>query len=172
VSLPINPETRVGALLEAYPDVEEVLISLVPAFVKLRNPILRKTVAKVATLEQAARIGGISARDLIKKLREATGQPGFDVLPVAEGFAAGEAPPWLREENVRHHIDADSMLETGVHPIGKVRECVAALGTGEIVRLTSSFRPVPLIETMRRNGLAVYSAETAPDRHVTYFARK
>jgi len=172
MSLPINPETRVEALIEAYPGVEEVLIGLVPAFVKLKNPILRKTVAKVATLEQAARIGGISARDLIKKLREATGQAGLDVLPSADGFAAGEAPGWLSEDNVRHHIDADSMLETGVHPIGKVRECVAALETGEIVRLTSSFRPAPLIETMQRSGLAVYSAETSPGRHVTYFARQ
>ncbi len=172
MSLPINPETRVGALLDAYPVAEEVLIGLVPAFVKLKNPILRKTVAKVATLEQAARIGGIGVRDLIRKLREATGQAALDVLPAEDGLAAGEAPEWLREENVRHHIDADSMLETGVHPIGKVRECTASLETGEIVRLTSSFRPVPLIETMQRSGLAVYSAETAPGRHVTYFVRK
>jgi len=143
----------------------------VPAFTKLKNPILRKTVAKVATLEQAARIGGISARELIQKLRQETGQNGLDVLPSEDGFPAGEAPEWLREENVRHHIDADSMLETGVHPIGKVRECTASLAAGEIVRLTSSFHPAPLIETMRRDGLSVYSAETAPRRHVTYFAR-
>ena len=63
MSLPINPETRVGALLEAYPGIDEVLISWVPAFAKLRNPMLRKTVAKVATLEQAARIGALEAEN-------------------------------------------------------------------------------------------------------------
>lgn len=172
MSLPINPETRVGALLDAHPGTEEVLIGLVPAFAKLKNPILRRTVAKVATLEQAAHIGGISVRDLVSKLREATGQSGLDILTAAEGFAAGEAPTWLLQDRVRHHIDADSMLETGVHPIGKVRECTAMLEPGEIVRLTSSFRPAPLIDTMQRSGLAVYSAETAPGRHTTYIARR
>jgi hypothetical protein len=151
-----------------------VLISWVPAFARLRNPILRKTVAKVATLEQAARIGGVSVRDLVRKLREATGQPGLEILdaPGGSADAFAETPAWLKEGLVRFTIDADSMLEHGEHPIGKVRQSVAALAQGEIVRLTSSFRPEPLIDTMRRGGLAVYATESPPGRHVTYFSRQ
>ncbi|HSM51463.1 MAG TPA: DUF1858 domain-containing protein, partial [Thermoanaerobaculia bacterium] len=69
--LVITPQTKVLALLEAYPRLEEVLIGYVPAFQKLKNPILRRTVAKVATLSQAARIGGIAAPDLVRALRRA-----------------------------------------------------------------------------------------------------
>lgn len=40
----ITPLTKVGALLETHPELAEALIERVPAFAKLRNPILRATV--------------------------------------------------------------------------------------------------------------------------------
>jgi hypothetical protein len=175
MSLPIEPGTKVGALLEAYPGIEEHLIAWVPAFSKLRNPILRKTVARVATLEQAARIGGVSVRDLVRKLRAAAGQDESEAVQGPAGppdTAADERPFWVCDERVRYEIDADRMLETGEHPIGRVRQCAESLETGEIVRLTSSFRPAPLIDTLQRSGLAVFSAEAAPGRHATYICRR
>ena len=36
----ISPKTKVGELLEAYPALESVLMSMSPAFEKLRNPVL------------------------------------------------------------------------------------------------------------------------------------
>jgi hypothetical protein len=172
MSLPINPETKLGALLEAYPGIDEALIAMAPAFAKLRNPMLRKTVAKVATLDQAARIGGVSVRELVRKLREAAGQEDLGTADSPEtdspSISAAAAPSWLSEERIRQTIDADKLLETGEHPIGKVRQCVAALQPGQIVELTSSFRPEPLIDAMIEAGLSVYSMESAPGRHVTY----
>ena len=50
MSLLIGPETTVGAMIEAYPELESVLVEMAPAFAKLRNPVVRRTVAKVATL--------------------------------------------------------------------------------------------------------------------------
>lgn len=165
MTLAINPETKVGALLDAYPALEGVLIRLAPAFEKLRNPVLRKTVAKVATLEQAARIGGVELPRLVAELRKAAGQP--DDAPVCAAASADAGPAWLAAAPVAVDIDADVMLERGVHPVGKVKESVAALAPGEVVRLRTSFRPEPLIELMRRTGAQVYSAETAPGRHTT-----
>lgn len=170
MTVPIHPETKVGVLLEAYPELEEVLIGLAPAFSKLRNPVLRKTVAKVATLEQAARIGGINVRDLVCRLREAVGQRGPD-LGEAEPPAAEETPAWASEASVRFRLDADELLARGEHPLGRVREAVERLPAGEAVELRSSFRPEPLIDAMRRAGLQVSSHELGPDRHVTYFRR-
>lgn len=168
--IPIHPETKVGALLEAYPELEEVLIGLAPAFAKLRNPVLRKTVAKVATLEQAARIGGLSVRDLVRRLREAAGQQGPEV-PEPESPRAEERPAWVDDAVVRLSLDADELLARGEHPLGRVREALERLQPGEVVELRSSFRPEPLIEAMRRGGFAVASHELGPGRHVTYFGR-
>jgi Domain of unknown function (DUF1858) len=70
----ITPKTKVLQLIETYPQLEEVLIKNVPAFSKLKNPLLRKTVAKIATLQQAASIGNIKTGDLINILRKVVGQ--------------------------------------------------------------------------------------------------
>lgn len=170
MSLAINPETTVGALLEAYPEVESILLEMAPAFSKLRNPVVRRTIAKVATLEQAAMIGGVSLQAMVRKLRDATGQsqPDLPVLqPAAE--AVGDAS-WLTRCRVVEEVDADAMLEHGVHPIGKIRELVGALGAGEAVVLRSSFRPQPLIETLRRAGAAVHSSVQGAT-HFTWFGK-
>jgi len=154
--LTIGPDTTVGALLEAYPEVEGVLIGMAPAFAKLRNPVVRRTVARIATLEQAAKIGGVSLREMIRRICECTGQCG-SVLPDAQpAQGTCEDQSWLADGRVVAEMNADVMLERGVHPIGKIRETMAALQAGEVVLLHSSFRPQPLIETLRRAGAAVY----------------
>lgn len=172
MKVPITPETRVGALLEAYPDLEAALIAMAPAFAKLKNPMLRKTVARIATLEQAAHIGGVPVRELVRRLREAAGQPVGDISaaePAAR--ATSDIPDRIRQKEIRFRIDGDEMLERGTHPIGKVRECVARLDPEGAVLLVTSFRPDPLIEAMRKSGLEVHSAEDPSGKHLTYIAR-
>jgi len=168
---PIGPSLTVGALLEAYPEAEKVLIELAPAFASLRNPVLRRTVAKVATLEQAAKIGSISLRVMIEELRSFTGQPrpNEDVAP-SPADDQSEIPDWVCQGSIVEEVDAAAMLQRGVHPIGKIREAVGELGPGELVRLRSPFRPQPLLDTMRQGSVRVYCTEDGQD-HVAYFAR-
>jgi hypothetical protein len=175
MSLPIDPETRLGALLDAYPGVENTLLAAAPALAELKNPVLRQTVAGLTNLEQAAAIGGIPAQELVRRLREAAGQSAPLELPVLgaslSASSAEPAPAWVNEELVRYEIDADQMLARGEHPIGPIRQWFAALKPGHIIRLTSSFRPAPLIESLRRNGASVHSEERTPGAHVIYIAR-
>jgi len=169
MKLRIEPGTTVGALLEAYPDAESVLIDLAPAFGSLRNPVIRRTVAKVATLKQAAKIGGVSLRSMIERLRAFTGQSGTEADFAASEEDSGVAPDWVTKGRVVEEVDAAAMLERGVHPIGKIREAVGALRPGEVVVLRAPFRPEPLIDTMRRAGARVYCAPEG-ESHVVYFA--
>jgi hypothetical protein len=60
VKIMITPRTRVGDLLYAYPQLENVLIDMSSAFEKLKNLILRNTIARVATLSQVAAVGGLT----------------------------------------------------------------------------------------------------------------
>jgi hypothetical protein len=170
MKLRIEPDTTVGALLEAYPEAESVLIDLAPAFGRLRNPVVRRTVAKVATLEQAAKIGGVSLRTVIEKLRAFTGQSGAEANFATSTGDAGIAPDWVEKSRIVEEVDAAAMLEHGVHPIGKIRDAVGALGPGEAVVLRAPFRPEPLIDTMRRAGAQVYCAP-AGEKYVVYFSR-
>ena len=170
MSLAINPDTTVGALLEAYPEIEGVLLEMAPVFAKLRNPVVRRTVAKVATLEQAAELGGVSLQAMVRKLREATGQAAPELPVIQPQQASAADSSWVTNCRVVEEIDADAMLERGVHPIGKIREAVGALAAGEVVVLRSSFRPEPLIETLRRAGATVYSSTQGP-LHFTFFGK-
>jgi hypothetical protein len=73
----IAPKTKIAELIAAYPQLEGVLIDYVPAFEKLKNPVLRKTVARITTLQQAATVGGVNVEDLINRLRSDVGQDLF-----------------------------------------------------------------------------------------------
>jgi hypothetical protein len=187
MTLVITPQTKLGELLDAYPVVEDSLMEWVPAFEKLKNPILRRTVAKVATLEQAARMGGVAVRDLVLRLREQVGQSEALPLDVPQHSACGHAhptspllqksgtaepaPAWIESSALYQAIDADAMLALGEHPLGTVHAAIAAMPSGSMLRIDSSFRPAPLIDMLIGMGMKVYGRALAADRHQTWIAK-
>lgn len=140
----ITPRTKVMELLEAYPELEQLLINTVPAFEKLKNPILRKTVARITTLQQAAAVGGVKTEDLINKLRKAAGQEHMEDIQDA-GFVTIQ-PGWYREEKIVKTLDVREMLAAGEHPVNQVLADVKELKEGQIYLMIAPFLPAPLIE--------------------------
>lgn len=116
-SLEINGETKVFDLIEAYPELEEILISLAPPFKKLRNPILRRSVAKVASLKQAAKVGGLPLVPMLNTLRSKVGLPPIEGTKEDADTYLGERPDWFHEENVVVQLseehDIDESTESG-----------------------------------------------------------
>jgi hypothetical protein len=153
----ITPETKVGALLEANPEAEAALIEIAPQFKALRNPVLRRTVAKVATLEQAARVAGMSAKDLVQSLRKALGVGG-DAVEGGSGSAAGddEIPGWVLPD-AETAIDAGALLDSGETPVGVVTKRLAEMATGDVLVVGAPFQPAPLIDALRAKGHEVYA---------------
>lgn len=82
----LTPETKVAALLEAYPELEPVLIAAAPAFNKLSSPVLRRTIARVTSLRRAAEVAGLPVRELVVRLRAAAGR-----VTATEGITAATA---------------------------------------------------------------------------------
>jgi hypothetical protein len=176
VSIPITPETKIAELLEAYPKLEEVLIRQSPHFKALKNPILRKTVAKVATLERAAQMSGIPVRRLVSVLRVAVGLPGesdADLGPALEPAAVDPvAPAWFDEAKVALRIDADDLLAKGEVPLPRVHRAVGEVPAGALLCVRSTFRPAPLLEALHKAGHRTYVAKAAPDAFHTYVCPK
>jgi Domain of unknown function (DUF1858) len=140
----ITPKTKVLQLIEAYPQLEEVLVQYAPAFKKLKNPALRKTVAKIATLQQAAAIGNVKVEDLINHLRSEVGQ---DLFAGDSGKAyITQKPIWFSEELIEAEIDAKEMLAAGEHPVNQVIADLNNMGNGKIYKLIAPFLPAPLID--------------------------
>ena len=177
MSIPITPETKIAELLEAYPQLEEVLIQQSPHFKALKNPILRKTVAKVATLEKAAQMSGIPVRRLVATLREAAGLPGepsaADLGPELEPAAADAvAPGWFDQGKVGLTVDADDLLAKGEVPLPRINRAVTELQPGALLCVKSAFRPAPLLEALQKAGHRTYVTKASPDAFHTYVCPK
>lgn len=170
--LPITASTRVGPLLDRYPQLEEVLIAVAPPFKKLRNPILRKSVAKVVSLRQAAAVGRVPIGDLVNRLRAAVGQD-----PIATE-AGGDAdsyfpsrPDWFDPTRIVASIDERRDTDEDKMPLGRVLQKAAVLQPDEIVELITSHLPAPGIDIMKDKGFLVWSEQESPDLIRTYVAK-
>jgi hypothetical protein len=177
MSIPITPETKIAELLDTYPDLEEVLIRQSLHFKALKNPILRKTVARVATLEKAAQMSGIPVRRLVATLREAAGlagEPGAaDLGPELEPAAVDAvAPEWFAEKKVALTVDADALLAQGEVPLPRVVQAVLNLPPGGLLKVKSAFRPAPLLEALHKAGHHTYVTSAGSDAFRTYVRPK
>ena len=106
----ITPKTRVGELLDSYPELESVLLELSPAFKKLKNPVLRKTVGKVATLQQAASLGNIPVTEVINTLRTEVGQQLFESADSGDEINY-EKPGWFDPGKVSVTFNASPLID-------------------------------------------------------------
>lgn len=166
----ITPETRIGDFLAAHPDQQEALIARVPEFARLRNPILRRTVAKLATVEHAAHMAGLPTAELVRFLRELAGEAAG---PVAEGTAPVEdlRPDWACSSAVRSTLDADALMAAGEHPLARVRRALLTLAPGEAMQLLSPFRPEPLLDQFRQEGTPCWCEAEGTGRFRTWILK-
>ena len=167
----ITPETRIGDFLAAHPDQQEALITRVPEFAKLRNPVLRRTVAKLATVDHAARMAGLPTAELVRFLRELAGEAG----PVEERTPTpmeDTRPEWARASSVRSTLDADALLTAGGHPLARVRRALLTLAPGEAMQLLSPFRPEPLLDQFRQEGTPCWCEVEGAGRFRTWILKR
>ncbi len=61
----LSPKTKVNDLLNRYPFLKDFLISINPEFKMLNNPLMRKTVGRIASLNRAAMIAGMDVKKLL-----------------------------------------------------------------------------------------------------------
>ena len=169
-ALLITPKTRVGELLDTYPELEPVLMDLAPAFKKLQNPILRRTVGKVATLQQAATVGNVSISEIINTLRLEVGQALFDGTGIQAEINETE-PGWFNKEKVKNRFDATPLINTGQNPMQEVLENLEKTSQEDIFLLITPFLPAPIIELIRKKGYAHYCLNIDDEIFHAYFFR-
>jgi hypothetical protein len=164
----ITPQTRIGEFLENYPELEELLISFSPAFQKLKNPVLRRTIGRVATFQQVAIVGNIPLDTLINSLRKAAGQNQTDEIMRTNNNLLGK-PEWFSITKIKESLDAREMLQSGQHPLAEVLRRTTDMPTDTVFELITPFTPMPLIEKVSANGLLVYVHTVSDSEIHTYF---
>ncbi len=167
----ITPQTRVADLLKAFPQLEDVLVEIAPAFKKLRNPVLRKTVAKVTSLAQAARVGNVSVIELVRRLRREVNQPDYEEEAPSDERFPEQAPDWFDPGRIVQSLDARPMIDTGEQPIGRVLHDLGSLNDQEIYELITPFEPAPLIDKARERRFRVWSRREGGTEFHTFFCK-
>lgn len=160
-------------LLAEYPDLEEKIIHIAPPFKNLKNPVLRRTVGKLATLEKVALIGNLEVNEFLNTLRREVGQEEIGgERPVTVTRREGE-PGWIAEQPAET-IDGTEMLSRGVHPLSHVNERMKKLEKNRFLLLLTNFKPLPLIEAMEKQDYEVFY-KTDPDnadQHLTFIRKR
>ena len=135
-----------------------------PAFVKLRNPVLRRSVARVATLNQAANVGRLDPKEFVNELRVAAGLEPLTDPDIAEVDYCGPEPDWYDRDAVTVVVREDD-LDPDVMPINPVLRLVRDLQAGEILELVASHLPAPGIDILRRKGYRTWTVDDDGGTH-------
>jgi len=98
----LSLKTKIGDLLDAYPFLLDYLLTQSPKFSKLKNPVLRKTVAALASVSKAAALGGLDADDLLAGIAvEIFRKSNDSVTLVNSGGRAEPEKGMSREERIQ-----------------------------------------------------------------------
>jgi hypothetical protein len=166
----IIPSVTVHNLLDAYPELEEVLIGIAPPFKKLKNPFLRKSVAKVATLKHISSVGKVPLNELINTLRKAVGQPVSNDSYESNNYFT-EQPEWFSADKISLSIDEDKLEEKDKMTLVAILEKAKTVKQGEIIELVTTFLPAPGIDILKSKGYSTWTTKADGDIIRSYFLK-
>ena len=166
----ITPKTKIWDIIETYPQLEDKIIEYVPAFSKLKNPLLRRTIGKVATLQQASATGNVNINDLVGFLRKEIGQNEINMQMENNQYNFNQ-PEWFSAEKVQEEFDVREMLERGEHPVNKVIDELKYLNDGDIYLMIVQFLPAPLIDKATAIGFKQWIDKKSETLYYIYFSK-
>lgn len=169
----INSKTRISQLIKADKQVIEALVSLSSNFKRLRNPILRKTLARRVTIGEAAQIGGVSAEAILDQLRGL----GFQVEEadsenrnIEEDLDLNQVQQLPEEAFVE--LDVRPVIEAGRDPFPDIMETEKQVKAGQCLVIINSFKPLPLMEFFQKKGYACCCKQAGTDLFKAYFLKR
>lgn len=172
----IRADDRVAMILREDESLIDVLAALSPAFERLRNPAMRKVMARLVTVEQAARMAGLDAQHLVDQLnahRRGAPVAAADAARDASHRAHGQAaePPALAAIPAERRIvlDVRDELRAGNEPFRAIMTALRERPDDGALAVRAIFEPVPLYTVMRRQGLVHYTEELGPEDWRVWF---
>lgn len=179
--LAVRPDQKVSSVLKEHPELVDVFVQQSEHFERLRNPLLRRTFARMVTVSQAARVGNVPLPRLLAALNRAVGvNVSEQELASLEGAepagsedaVAGGAPLWLLTAPVAAELDVREMQRRGEDPFAVIMDSARHTGAGQILRLLNTFEPLPLYQVLGRKGFAHWAEELGPEEWSISFYRE
>jgi hypothetical protein len=174
----IAPTDTVSAVLARDESLVDVFVRSAPHFAKLRNRALRRVMARLVTVEQAARTANIPVETLLDDLNAALGFPreaaaANDRSPAAVPELSTPASPGATHPRSANEIELDVRddLRRGEEPFSRVMAAVAGMRDGDVLHLRAIFEPAPLFAVLAKRGFRHESISHAPDDWSAWFWR-
>jgi hypothetical protein len=185
----IRGTDRVADVLARDESLVDVFVAAAPAFARLRNPGMRRIMARLVTVEQAARVAGLDAILLLRRLNDAIGSTAANpgVEPGASASFADSAapqPPVAAQQPAEPQLPAalaavspDRIIEldvredlrNGQEPFSRIMAARRALAPGGVLCLRAIFEPVPLYDVFAKQGLAHWTDRLGDDDWMIWF---
>ena len=174
---PIAGADRVSDVLARDEKLVDVFVRHSSHFEKLRNRTLRRVMAQLVTVEQAARVAGVGLDVLLRDLNEAARLAASMDAPraAATSHEAGTStvPPAAPRPVDRPEVELDLRddMRSGREPFSRIMTFVRGLEDDQVLRLRTIFEPVPLFAVMAKRGFLYASEQEGPEDWSVWFWR-
>lgn len=154
----LSGATRIHDLLEQYPFLVGFLSDYHPKFHLLKNPVMRVTIGRVATLRMVATMGGVELARLLNDVRHAIQDQTHEAVEVADSRP---------DEDHQAKVEALKTIIRGLHATGDLDSARQQFNL-----LLQDVRPDEirsLEEDLVRQGTPVQEIQRLCDLHVGVF---
>ena len=175
----IKATDTIHAVLAKHEHLLDVLVMASPAFEKLRNAAMRRTMARLVTVEQAARIGRVDPAVLLDRLNHAVEHPD---APLAAPTPAAEPAPDVDPSHVPDALrripsalviecDVREDLRAGREPFHRIMDAARATPDGGVLKVRATFEPAPLYSVLAKQRFSHVTERIADDDWCVWFHR-
>src|SRR5688500_5406108 len=129
---PILASWKISEVLKRHPELLDDLISLSPAFEKLRNPVMRRVQSRLVTVAQAAGIAGLEPAEVTRALNRAAGITPPETVGDAGSAtdAPTEQPAWVETASVATELDVRPLMARGEEPFRAIMSAAREVPAG------------------------------------------
>jgi uncharacterized protein (DUF2249 family) len=150
-STPVASTDRVSEVLARDEALVEIFVRHSAHFEKLRSVTMRRVMARLVTVAQAARIAGVHVDTLVRDLNEALQLDASHPAATEElEESSGHRPTAFREVE----LDVREDMRVGREPFSRIMVAIAKLGAEEVLHLRTIFEPVPLFSVLEKRGFS------------------
>lgn len=170
----INENTKISEIIKENKSSIDVIASINKNFKKLKNPILRTMLAPRVNIKDAARIGGVKAGILLKKLESIgfTIEIEKDATELANPLEINNKQLIAMKNKTIITLDVRPILDRGVDPFNAIMEELKKLNeTEETLKIINTFEPIPLLNILKKKGYE-YETERPEDGEVHTYLTK
>jgi DUF438 domain-containing protein len=158
----LNSRTKIDDLLKRYPFLLDFLAGLSPRFSRLRHPLMRKTIGKVASLLQVASFGDMPLGELLERIRTEVKRVTQEDLEIEMAEAE---PETVSAEQTRLEVLKDIIRE--LHKGGSIEEQKKRFA--ELIKDVSPTEISEMEQQLLEEGLPEEEVKRLCDVHVQVF---